>query len=67
MQETPDLDPVLAEVEAFLDAQQMTATAFGVKCLGDPTFVHELRGGRECKRATVARVRAFIVSAEQSA
>jgi hypothetical protein len=53
-------DPVLPEVENFLQASQMTATAFGQKALNDPTLVHELRRGRECKMATRRRIRDFI-------
>jgi hypothetical protein len=53
-------DPVLAEVEKFLQAAQMTPTAFGHKALNDPTLVHELRRGRECKHATRSRILEFI-------
>ena len=54
------LDPILAAVERFLITSQMAPTAFGQRALNDPTFVHELRNGRECKRATRARILAFI-------
>lgn len=54
------IDPILPDVERFLQAAQMTATAFGVRALNDPTLVHELRNGRECKRRTRARIRQFI-------
>ncbi len=63
MEAQTDPDPVLATVEKFLQASQMTATAFGQRALNDPTLVHELRRGRECKRATRARIVAFIESA----
>jgi 2,4-dienoyl-CoA reductase-like NADH-dependent reductase (Old Yellow Enzyme family) len=53
-------DPVLLDVENFLQASQMTATAFGQRALNDPTLVHELRRGRECKMATRRRIRDFI-------
>lgn len=56
----PTPDPVLAEVEAFLQTTQMTATAFGQQSLNDPTLVHELRKGRECKRVTRERIRHFM-------
>lgn len=55
-----NLDPVLADVEAFLASSGMTPTAFGHKALNDPTLVHELRKGRECKRATRARIKEYI-------
>lgn len=59
-QNEADIDPVLADVESFLKASGMTPTAFGVRALNDPTLVHEMRKGRECKRATRARIVEFI-------
>jgi hypothetical protein len=67
MQTDTDTDPLLAEVEAFLKASEMTPTAFGVAALNDPTLVHEMRRGRECKRATRARIKDFMVSAQRAA
>lgn len=60
MAETITIDPVLAEIEAFLVASNMTPTAFGRRSIGDKTLVHKLRVGRECKLATRARIREFI-------
>lgn len=57
-----DTDPVLLAVEEFLKEVQMTPTAFGYRALNDPTLVHELRRGRECKRATRARIMEFIAA-----
>jgi hypothetical protein len=62
MQAETETDPILEEVEAFLAESAMTPTAFGMRALNDPTFVHELRRGRECKRITRARVQEFIKS-----
>lgn len=62
-----DTDPLLAEVEQFLKLGGVTATAFGQRALNDPTFVHELRKGRECKRATRARIRDFMQEARAPA
>lgn len=53
-------DPVLSDVERFLQASKMTATAFGRRALKDPMLVHELRQGRECKRGTRERIIGFI-------
>jgi len=58
-----DTDPILDTIELFLRATDMSATAFGVEVAGDPTLVHELRQGRETRRATRARIRAFINAA----
>lgn len=60
MQAAFDTDPVLAKVEEFLAASGITPTAFGARALNDPTLVHEMRRGRECKRATRARIVEFI-------
>ncbi len=62
MQDEIDTDPTLAAVETFLTESGMTPTAFGVQALNDPTLVPELRKGRECKRATRARIMDFIQS-----
>lgn len=56
----PDPDPILAEIESFLAVSRITATAFGIRALNDPTLVRELRKGRECKRATRAKIQEFI-------
>jgi hypothetical protein len=55
-----EIDPVLSAVEGFLSQSGMTPTAFGQRALNDPTLVHEMRRGRECKRATRARIMDFI-------
>ncbi len=55
-------DPLLPEIERYLIDQQIAATEFGRRVLGDPTLVHELRRGRECKIATRERIRAFMAA-----
>jgi len=55
-----DTDPTLSDVETFLQESGMTPTSFGLRALNDPTLVHEMRKGRECKRATRARIVEFI-------
>jgi hypothetical protein len=62
-----DTDPILAEIERFLEASGVTPTAFGHRALNDPTLVRELRAGRECKRATRARILDFIKSETEKA
>jgi hypothetical protein len=66
MEAESDPDPVLLAVEEFLQAADMTPTAFGQRALNDPTLVHEMRKGRECKRATRQRILEFI-TAEKAA
>lgn len=59
-----ELARFLGEVEAHLTATGLTPTAFGDKAAGDPNFVFDLRNGREPRRNTIAKVRAFM--AEQA-
>jgi hypothetical protein len=60
-------DPILPIVERFLSEVGMTATEFGQRSVKDPKFVHELRRGRECRRATRARVLTFIEACKTDA
>lgn len=50
----------LSEIETFLAARKMTASAFGKAALGDPNFILELRRGRSPHLATVERVLKFM-------
>jgi Meiotically Up-regulated Gene 113 (MUG113) protein len=52
--------PLANEIEVFLRKTGMSATAFGIQAANDPQLVHELRKGRECRKATRNRVAAFI-------
>jgi hypothetical protein len=57
------MDPTLqflSEIEAFLARSGMSPTAFGLKALNDPRFVHGLRDGREPRWRTLERARDFI-------
>lgn len=56
MFQTPD--PLLAEIEGFLEEACMAPTAFGRDALNDPGFVFGLRAGRDCRRTTADRARA---------
>lgn len=55
----PDL---LAEIRAFCAARGMATTRFGKEALSDPAFVSNLEAGRECRRATIHKVRAFMTA-----
>ena len=60
---------LIAEIEAFTKASEMSEITFGRKALGDPHFVRQLRNGRRVWPTTEARVRKFIAdnqSAESS-
>lgn len=56
---------LLQEIEAFLLANSMSATAFGADALNDPPFVAQLRNGRDVKLSTAERVRKFIADPER--
>ena len=51
---------LLDEIEAFLLATGMSATAFGARALNDPPFVQQLRTGRDIKMSTAEKVRKFM-------
>jgi len=57
----PDL---LTEIERFCAARGMSLTGFGIRALGDPRFVHDLRQGRECRRRTIDAVERFMASSD---
>jgi hypothetical protein len=51
---------LVEEIEAFLKANEMKPTLFGVLALKDPAFVAQLRTGRDCKLSTAEKVRNFM-------
>jgi hypothetical protein len=51
---------LLAEIEAACARVGMSVTEFGRMALNDAAYVNNLRLGRECKMATIAKVRAAI-------
>lgn len=53
--------PFLQRIEAFLVEANITPTAFGKRALGDPTFVFELRAGRQPRLDTAERVDGFMI------
>lgn len=53
----PDL---LAEINAHCADTGTSKSAFGVAAVGDPRFVFDLETGRELRRKTMLRVRAYL-------
>ena len=51
---------LLVEIEQFLRAQDMPATVFGRRVLGDPRFVFDLRRGRLPREEKARRVRSWM-------
>lgn len=54
----------LKEIEAFLIRTGMKPAAFGKAALRDPSFVRDLRKGRQPSLGVVDRVQAFIKEVE---
>lgn len=57
----PHLD-LLSMIEAHCAKSCMSKSSFGLKAVGDPSFVAQLEEGREPRRRTVARVMEFIIT-----
>jgi hypothetical protein len=55
---------LLARIERCLRATGTKPTSFGRDSLGDPSFVFDLRKGREPRSATTIRVLKFIEELE---
>ena len=51
---------LLRRVEKYLQHSGTPPSSFGRYVLGDPRFVFDLRGGREPRAETVARVNAWL-------
>ena len=58
------MSPLLLRIEAHLKRTRVSATRFGREAARDPKLVHDLRCGRELRRATKRRIEAFLAAAE---
>lgn len=67
MEDLINTDPLLTDVESFLQSSGITATSFGQQAVNDPALVHEMRRGRECKRSIRNRILQFIASTPAAA
>jgi len=56
--------PLLPRIEAYLKRTRTSATRFGREAARDPKLVHDLRCGRELRRATERRIAAWLDRAE---
>lgn len=57
----PHLD-LLSLIRAHCARSGMSKSSFGMKAVGDPSFVKQLEEGREPRSRVVARVMDYIVS-----
>ncbi len=55
-QPTPSNSAFLTRIERFLVRHKLSPTGFGREALGDTSFVHRLRVGREAREATREKV-----------
>lgn len=55
---------LLREVEKFLRQNDTAPTRFGREAVGDPRFVFDLRNGRDPRPRTIARVLAYLETAQ---
>ena len=53
---------LLSDIEAFCAARGLSDSKFGMEAMGDPTFLWDVRAGRELRRATIRRVRDWMQS-----
>jgi hypothetical protein len=56
------MDEITNEIAMFLSAHSMKDSRFGREALGDPAFVSNLKTGREPRRATVEKVRRYMLT-----
>jgi len=56
----PDTAKLLAEIRAYCIRTGLHDTRFGIEALNDGHLLRRLRAGRELRRETVGRVRAYM-------
>jgi len=49
---------LIAEIEAYCRAHELSVSGFGQRMMNDPRLVHDLRSGRELRRTTERELRA---------
>ena len=62
--EFPSHPDLAREVSAYLAARDMAPTTFGAMAVGDPSLVASLKAGRELRRATLERIRMFMLTGQ---
>lgn len=56
------MNPLLADIEAFIETHGMSLTRFGREALNDIHLVPQLRSGRELRQATERKVRSYMAT-----
>lgn len=60
---TPTHPELLSDILAFCAKRGMPKSVFGREAVRDASLIPDLIGGRELRRATIAKVRAFMDAA----
>lgn len=55
--ENPEIQKLVGEIEAYLEATNTSETAFGKDAVNDPNLIKGLRSGREPRWSTIQRIR----------
>lgn len=55
-------DTLLAEINAFVGKHGITETEFGLRSVGDGSFIKRLRDGRNVRISTVDKARAWMLA-----
>ncbi len=58
------MDDIIIEIDAFMAKHGMKPGTFGRLSVGDHHVVQQIRGGRDLRRSTERRIRAFMASYE---
>jgi hypothetical protein len=54
------MNEFLKKIEEFLNRTGMSATNLGIKAINSPTFVFDVRNGRQCLDSTKEKILDFI-------
>jgi len=54
------MNPLLLEIEAFMETHGFSHWQFGESAMNDKHFVEDLRNGRDIRQSTVRRVRDYM-------
>jgi hypothetical protein len=61
----PEIAALLVEIDAFIEREGMTPTAFGVDAVKDPNLYRRLKSNSNLTLATIDRVRGFMADHQE--
>lgn len=62
MEESSPTDLLLEEIETFMTEMSVAPSIFGERACKSGHLVREMRQGRQCRPATIAKIRAYMQS-----